>query len=266
MIDARIVSIGLLGPGLPNWTEGLRVLDGRSPLRETDVDPPRPEGLGPRERRRTSFGVRLALAVAGEAAEQAGADPRTLPAVFGWAHGDGPVMQRLLETLATPGRHVSPTEFHNSVHNVAAGYWTIASGSHQPSSSIAAGLDTFPATLLKALAEVACEDRSVLTVACGIPFPEPLNTVCPVAASFGVAMLLAPPDGPGGLARLSAAYTARPAGEVTRPRTRGLLALWETNAAARALPLLECIARRRACSISVPYGPKGRLDLAVTPC
>ena len=266
MIDAQIVSVGLLGSGLSNWTEGRPILEGTAPFQATEVDPPRPQGLGPRERRRTSFGVRLALAVADEAVESAGEDARILPAVFGWAHGDGPVMQRLLETLATPERHVSPTEFHNSVHNVAVGYWTIASGSHEPCSSIAAGIDTFSATLLKALAEVACEDRSVLLVACGIPFPEPLHAVCPVAGPFGVAMVLAPPNRPGGLARLSAAYAAGAADDATAPTTADLRSLWKTNAAARALPLLECIAARQERSISMPYGPKGRLELAVTPC
>jgi len=266
MIRARITGIGLMGPGLPNWEEGRKVLDGTVPHESAVVEPPRPQVLSARERRRTSHGVRLALAVAQEAVDNTAVDPKSLPTIFGWAHGDGPVMQRLLETLATPERYVSPTDFHNSVHNVAVGYWTIASGSHQPCSSMAAGIDTFPASLLKALTEVECEARPVLLISCGMPFPEPLNSVCPVGGSFGVALVLTPPTQAGGLAEIAASYVADATAVVTEPDTRALHELWSLNAAAHALPLLESVARKREREISIPYGPKGRLKLAVSPC
>lgn len=266
MIRCRISGIGLLGPGLADWAGGLRVLDGSAAYEATDVEPPRPLSLNPRERRRTSHGVRLALAVAHEAIGNAGVDPRALPTVFGWAHGDGPVMQHLLETLATPERYVSPTEFHNSVHNVAVGYWTIASGSHQPSSSIAAGIDTFAASLLKASVEVSCEKRPVLLIVCGMPFPEPLNAVCPVGGSFGVAFVLSPPDADGGIADMALAYETGEGHAPTEPETAPLRGLWALNAAARSLPVLEVVARNRHDSVSIAYGPTGRLRVAVTPC
>ena len=265
MIGARVIGVGLLGPGLASWEAGRSILDGSVAFEPSDVTPPPPEHLSPRERRRTSHGVRLALAVAREAVDNAGADAKTLPTVFGWAHGDGPVMQRLLETLATPERYVSPTDFHNSVHNVAVGYWTIASGSHEPCSSIAAGIDTFPASLLKALAEVNGENRHVLLIACGMPFPEPLNSVCPVGGSFGMALVLAPPGNDGGLAKIAASYSAEKPGPVTEPKTGALRSLWSLNAAARSLPLLEGIAATTETGVSIPYGP-GRLELAVSPC
>ncbi|MPY73924.1 MAG: 3-oxoacyl-ACP synthase [Alphaproteobacteria bacterium] len=265
MIEARIASIGLLGPGLTDWPAARRILAGTEAYVPAEVSPPVPEGLSPRERRRTGLGVRLAVAVAHEAVAGAAQDAAALPTVFGWAHGDGVVVQRLLETLATPERFVSPTDFHNSVHNVAVGYWAIASGSHEPCSSIAAGPDTFPASLLKALAEVRCDNRRVLHIVCGVPFNEPLNTVCPVGAPLGVAMVLAPPGEPGGIARISADYQAG-AAAVTRPQTAGLRALWEINPAARAVPLLECVARGKSGTVVLPYGPGGRLSLTVAPC
>jgi hypothetical protein len=266
MIRARIAGIGLMGPGLRNWRDGCPVLAGSVPFEACEIEPPRPQQLSARERRRTSYGVRLGLAVAQEAVEHAKIDPATLPTVFGWAHGDGPVMQRLLETLATPERYVSPTEFHNSVHNVAVGYWTIASGSHQPSSSIAAGIDTFAASLLKAMAEVSCEGRSVLLIVCGIPFPEPLNTVCPVGGPFGAAFVLSPVDAGGGIAELTLGFDAAAADEPARPDRAPLRDLWALNAAARSLPLLEAIASRRSEGLLIPYGPGGGLRLTVAPC
>jgi hypothetical protein len=203
--------------------------------------------------------------VAAEAVASAGEDAAALPTVFGWPHGDGVVVQRLLETLATPERFVSPTDFHNSVHNVAVGYWAIARGCHEPCSSIAAGIDTFPASLLKALAEVRCEGRRVLHIACGIPFNEPLNTVAPVGSPLGVAMVLAPAAETGGLAKMTAEYRAA-GGSAARPETAALRPLWETNPAARALPLLECIARGTPRTLAIPYGPGGSLSLSVEPC
>jgi len=266
MIEARIMSVGLLGPGLADWESGRRVLDGSVAHAPAEVVPPAPAHLSARERRRTSHGVRLALAVAQEAVDNSGDNAKSLPTVLGWPHGDGPVMHRLLETLATPERYVSPTDFHNSVHNVAVGYWTIASGSHQPCSSIAAGEGTFPASLLKALAEVGSEKRRVLLIICSTPFPEPLNTACPVGDSFGAALVLAPAREGGGLARLSARYRTGETLTATAPTTAGLQPLWQLNAAARSLPLLECVARQNEATIAVPYGPGGWLELAVTPC
>lgn len=261
ILGARILGAGLLGPGLPSWRDGGPILAGGEAFVPGEVEPPAPAKLTSRERRRTSFAVRLALAVAEEAVEGAAVDPKTLPSVFGWAHGDGAVVQKILEVLASSERHVSPTSFHNSVHNVAVGYWTIMSGSHEPSSSIAAAEDTFPAGLLKALAQVQCEQRPVLLAVCDSPFPEPLNSVCEVGAPFGFALVLAPPDHAGGLAGLSATYRTGAPSTLEPPSPPELQPLWAKNPAARALPLLQHLARGEAAALQVPYGSQGHLDL-----
>ncbi len=265
MTAARILGVGLLGPGLTGWPEGGETLAGRRPFEPQEIAPPPPEGLSSRERRRTSPAVRLALAVAEEAVKAAGVDPKTLPSVFAWAHGDGTVVQRILEVLATEERYVSPTEFHNSVHNVAVGYWTIASGSHEPSSSLAAARDTFPAGLLKALAQVHCEQRPLLLVVCDSPFPEPLNSVCRVGAPFGFALVLAPEKHEGGIAGLTVGYHAAAGTDDEKPGITALHELWECNAAARALPLLERLARRETARLQLSYGKRGRIDLGLEP-
>ncbi len=268
MIEARIVGIGLLGPGLGSWSAAREVLSGKVPHRPAEVAPPVPEGLSPREKRRTVFGVRLAFAVANEAVADAEESAADLPTVFGWAHGDGTVVQRLLEALATRERFVSPTDFHNSVHNVAVGYWAIGSGSHEPCSSIAAGIDTYAASLLKALAEVRCERRRVLHIVCGIPFDEPLDSACRSGPPLGLALVLAPAGEAGGYARIAAEYRAAgtAATAATKPETAAFRRLWETNPAARAIPVLECIARGTHRRVELPYGPGGLLSVDVAPC
>ena len=266
MMDAQIQGIGLIGPGLSGWDASGPVLQGTAAFEMTDVVAPAPQALAARERRRTSGGVRLALAAAGEAVAAARADPKDLPAVFGWAHGDSTVLQKNLIELATPERYVSPTDFHNSVHNVAAGYWAIATGSHQTYSSVAAARDTFPASLLNAMAQVHCEKRAVLLVVCDLPFPAPLNSVCHVGAPFGFAMVLAPADANSGVARMSVGYRSGAVSAEIAPRVAELRELAKLNPAARALPLLEHLARRESALLRVPYGPRARLDLELKCC
>ncbi len=266
MIEATLLGIGVHGPGLAGWDAARPVLAGRAaydPAAETPA--PVPENLSPRERRRVSEAVRLALAVGQEAVAGAGVDPAELPSVFGWAHGDGATVQRILMELATEERYVSPKDFHHSVHNVAVGYWAIAMGSHRACTSVAAALDTFPAALLKAMAQVRADGEPVLLVVCDTPFPEPLDSVCPVGAALGVGLVLAPPGWPGALATLSADYATTPAAPVL-PAAGPLRDLWNSNAAARTLPALEALARREAARLPVPYGEAAHLDLTVTPC
>ena len=56
------------------------------------------------------------------------ADAATLATVFSASGADGHNCHALCEQLATDDRQLSPTRFHNSVHNAAAGYWSVATG------------------------------------------------------------------------------------------------------------------------------------------
>jgi hypothetical protein len=250
---------------MAGWPDGGEVLAGRAPFDGADTPAPQPENLSPRERRRVSQAVRLALAVGQEAVGHARVDPADLPSVFGWAHGDGSTVQRILMELATEERHVSPKDFHHSVHNVAVGYWAIATGCHRACTSVTAARDTFAAALLKAMAQVQSDGGPVLLVLCDTPFPEPLNTVCPVGAPLGIGLVLAPAGMPGAKAGLRADFAAG-AVEPTPPDLPALHDLWRQNAAARALPLLAGLARAEATRLALPYGERAHLDLALTPC
>ena len=59
---------------------------------------------------------------------------------------------------------MSPTKFHNSVHNAAAGYWTIGTGCMAPSNSLSGYECSFAAGLLEAAAQCAADRRPVLLV------------------------------------------------------------------------------------------------------
>src|SRR6516225_190914 len=191
-LHACIEGIGVLGPGLPDWPVAARVLVGTSGWEPAPTVLPAPACLPSAERRRTGTVVRLTLAVGLEAAGRAGVDPARLPTVFTSSGGDGQNCHEICEVLATPERQLSPTRFHNSVHNAPAGYWGIATGCRAAANSLCAHDASFGAGLLEAVCQVAVDRTPVLLIAYDTSYPEPMRSVRPIPYAFGVAMLLSP--------------------------------------------------------------------------
>jgi len=182
--------------------------------------------------------VRVALAIGLEAPASAGRSPRDVAAVFASSGGDGENVHAICEMLASDDREISPTRFHNSVHNAPAGYWGIATGAEHPADSIAAFDGSFAAGLVESLARLAERPgQPVLLVCYDSPYPQPLAGTRPIADTFGVALLLEHGDGPG--MRLEA-ESSREAPQSMDDQ--GLEALRRGIPAARALPLLARLA------------------------
>jgi hypothetical protein len=216
--------------------------------------------LPPAERRRASRLVKTAL---GAGLEAAGADIATLATVFTSSSGDGHNCHALCEALASSDRAVSPTRFHNSVHNAAAGYWGIATGAMAPSQVLCAYDASFTAGLIEALAQVAAERTPVLLVAYDAEYPEPIHAKRPTPDAAGIALLLTPQAGSRSLAAIGADLDEMPA----TPMATSALEPWRTAIPAlRGLPLLECIARRQAGTVALDYLAPLRLRVDVTPC
>ena len=258
--------IGTLGPGLSGWTESCAVLAGERAYRE--VPPPEPSAsvLPPNERRRSSDIVRWAVQVAQEAMEQAGADADELATVFVSSGGDTAVLDRLCTALATPQRVISPTLFHHSVHNAAAGYWSIATGSQQSSTALCCYDSSFCAGLLEAAATASLEERSVLLVAYDLPPPPPLHAALPLPAGFAAAFVLTGIPAQQNIAQLDLNLSQDRSGEATRMDDAQLEALRSGNPAARSLPLLAAVARHHAGLIRLEYLEDQHLLIRVTPC
>lgn len=264
MIAADIRSIGLLCPGLASWQAAVPVLAGRTRYRAGALDVPESTLLSRSERRRSTAFTRLAMAAAEAALAGAATDGRDLPSVFASGSGDMDVIDKICTSLMEPDRPISPTHFHNSVHNAAAGHWAIAARCMQPSISLSAHDGTFAVGLLEAAATVSVDATSVLLVACDIPPPFPLAERQPLLAPFAVALLLAPPLAPGErLARLRLARAA--SGSEDRLADAGLEALRIGNPSARSLPLLAAIARGGAAEVTLGAAPASRLRVAVEP-
>jgi hypothetical protein len=262
-LTACIDGVGLLGPGLSDWSEACAVLSAEAPYEPRPTVLPMPDSLPPAERRRTGRVVRLALAVGLEAASRAAVHPSHLATVFSSSGSDGQNCHEICETLASSDRQLSPTRFHNSVHNVAAGYWSIANGARAPSNSLCAFDASFAAGLLEALSQVVVDRIACLLIAYEAPYPEPLHAKRPIPDAFGVALLLSPEPRPGSLARITASLTSSTADALTEPR---LEALRLAIPAARSLPLLQVLARRKAQTVVLDYLHGLRLAVASEPC
>jgi predicted hotdog family 3-hydroxylacyl-ACP dehydratase len=253
---ASVLGVSVWGPGLEGWERSRPVLTGTEPYSCQETAPPVPTALPAAERRRCGPVVRLAMAVAGDAAAHSGLDPGGLRSVFASSNGDGPVVGSILGTLAAAGpeeRPVSPTQFHNSVHNAPAGYWSIAHGNAQ--SAVCLGLhdDTVAAALMTALAEVVANGVPVLVAVYDYPMPPPLAHKRPTPAPFGFGLVLAPVHAGRGTATLSLRHDPDLPCAPPLLRTEGLRALAAGNAAARGLCLLEALARGGVESHRLPY-------------
>lgn len=249
-LTVYLEGVGLLGPGLSNWAQGAPLLARPEAYAGAPPAVPAPDGLPPAERRRVGTQIKLALAVGREAAAHARRDPATLANVFSASAGDGDNCNAICETLASAERLISPTRFHNSVHNAPAGYWGIAMKCMAPSTSLCAHDGSFAAGLLEAAVQARAGAGAALLICADAPYPEPLHSVRPLGHAFGVALVLAAGPGPQTLARLELALsTAAP----NRLADAALEALRRGNPAARALPLLQALATRTAGTVQLQY-------------
>jgi hypothetical protein len=262
-LNAGIEAIGVLGPGLPDWPAAAAVLSGASPFEPRATVLPPPLSLPGAERRRTGAVVRLTLAVGLEATGRAGIDPAGLPAVFASSGGDAQNCHEICEVLASPERQLSPTRFHNSVHNAPAGYWGIATGAVSAANSLCAHDASFAAGLIEALCQVAVERTRVLLIAYDTSYPEPMRSVRPISDAFAVALLLTPPDERASLARLELSWSEAAADRMADPALERLRA---SIPAARSLPLLAHLAQGAPGGVVIDYLDSACIALEVTAC
>jgi len=251
--------IGFAAPGLVGWPAARECLAGGAPYRPGPLPRLNPAGLPANERRRLSTTMRLALTVAGEATTAAGADPAAALTVFASANGDGDIIHAICEELARPEPAVSPTQFHNSVHNAPAGYWSISAHTMTPYTAVSAHDGTFAAGLLEA-ASLAAAGAPVLLAVYDRPLPLPLGETRPTHDAFACALLLQA----GGGADAALELSLENGGTESVLDDPELEALRAGNPAARALPLLASLARNATGAIRLPYIGDTRLVVTCT--
>ncbi|MBB1059882.1 beta-ketoacyl synthase chain length factor [Marilutibacter spongiae] len=255
--SARIEGIGFWTDGLPSWDAARRFcLEGTLP--ESAPARPSPQLLAPNERRRAPQTVAIALEVGLAACTAAGRDPATLPSVFTSTHGELGITDYTCSTLASTPRALSPTRFHNSVHNAAAGYWTIGTGAMQPATAISAMQASFAQGLLEAMVQLASGEDSVLLVAYDGSAIGPLGEHARSQGLLGAGLVLA--------------HESRETGPVLQvtleagPATVGggrLHAHASANAMAPMLPFFEALAAGAPSRVMLDAGGGQRLAIAL---
>jgi Beta-ketoacyl synthase, N-terminal domain len=265
MMRVYVNGIGLIAPGLNGWAVSAPILAGKAEYLAAVLAIPVLEILPPAERRRTPMVVKLAIAAGCEALANAGQAAAKIATVFTSSGGDGDVIHQICDTLTQPEREVSPTRFHNSVHNAPAGYWGIATGAHEPSTSLCAYDASFAAGLIEAATQVSIDGHSVLLVAYDAPYPEPINGVRHIGVGFGIAMLLSPIQSERSLSALDISLGSN-AALITKSTQPELENFRNSVPAARALPLLASIAKRESATVITAYLGDNSLRTLVAPC
>jgi hypothetical protein len=251
-----IDGIGFWASGLPDWAAACAYV-GSGELPADAPRRPAPDLLAPNERRRAPDTVALALAVAQAACQSANADPRELPSVFTSTQGDLAITDYMCATLASEPRTISPTRFHNSVHNAAAGYWSIGTGCMAPTTALSAYRASFAQGLIEAAAQLAAGETQLLLVAYDAEASGALASVCHSTGLLGAALVLRA-AGDGDRHRL----TLRLEAGDTPPPTGPLAARYAGNLMAPMLPLLDCLAAGGGDCL-LPAGPDQRLRVVV---
>mgnify|MGYP002712997546 CR=1 FL=1 len=258
--------IGLAAPGLNGWVDSLPVLSGAESYQPTDLASYKPQLLAANERRRTTVTVKIALQVAEQVLfdETDNKLPYSIASIFASSEGDTEITDKICSALSMPDRPVSPTQFHNSVHNAPAGYWAIATGSRAPSCSISAYDASFSAGLLEATTFVQVEQQPVLLVAYDSQPPETLAGICPTQLPFAVSFLLEPELADESTHALQ--LHLQESADIDVCSDSGLEALRIANPIARCLPLLQQLASLSHGIIHLPYVQNKTVSIEVTPC
>ena len=263
-----VEAAGILGPGLAGWESARPILGGSAPYVPVDLVLPRFEVLPAAERRRVGPVVKLSISVGLQALEHAGRSGVAVATVFTSSGGDGDVINEICAMLAGSDRLISPTRFHNSVHNAPSGYWGIATGSRAPSTSLCAFDWSFAAGLIEATTQVNINHESVLLIAYDLPYPEPLRRVRPIRHPFASALLITRERTP--LSAAACAIGIGGAGTPSRMQDDNLEQLRRDNPAARSLPLLAALAGERDAGageieVLIESTAGNTLGLSVTP-
>ncbi len=266
MKSVYIESIGLAAAGLPSWLDGATVLRGEQPFMAEPLERYKPALLPSNERRRATDMIRLAFKVCEEATQSCVDQRAALASVFSSSGGDYHVLDQISKALCLDERQVSPTHFHNSVHNSAAGYWGIGAGSHVASTSISAHDHSFFAGLLESVMQLGQHPEGVLFAAYDAVPPEPLQQKRPISAAFASAYVLQASPNERTFVRLDIDVVSSDTLQESVMQNNALENIRLVNPAARALPLLSLIASGEAGELRLQGMGSQWMKIAVSPC
>jgi beta-ketoacyl synthase-like protein len=249
-MKVSILGVGIWGPGMCSYDDLCALSQDQTDasLAALEFTAPKPQAIAARERRRAGLMINLAVEVAHQACAHAGVDVQEVPSVFVSAMGDTDITDYMCRKLSQPEKLLSPTKFHNSVHNAPSGYWSISAHNHAPSTFVGGYTDSFGAGLLEAVSQAHAWHTPVLLVAYDIANRSPFAEVTPVKHSFACALVIAPAQHAQSLGgsrnsdfpkvEMDVIMTPERS-NATRPNNEVLAQLAQANPAAAGLGLLE---------------------------
>ena len=277
-MKVSISGLALWGRGLTSYQDLVQATQAGALPADAEFVTPKPEEIPARERRRAGLMINLATALAHQACEHAGVDKSLVPSVFVSCMGDTDITDYMCRKLTQPEKLLSPTKFHNSVHNAASGYWTISAENHAPSTFVGGFDHSVGAGMLEAISQVHAANQAVLLVAYDIANRPPFSALCPVEESFGAALVFTPEHWPAADAQLSLQLDVEldglpvPRSGASADSNHGNVAsadlerLMKANPSASCLPLMEQLVRVQeglAARAEVRVRAAPQLDLIV---
>ena len=261
-MNFSITVIGLWGRGLNSRSELAALLADPAARPDAAYEKPKPAAIPARERRRSGELINLAVEAAHQACADAAIDASQIASVFSSALSDTAVTDYMGRKLAATDKLLSPTKFHNSVHNAASGYWSISAANRAPSTFVSGFRESFGAGLLEAASLCEARAEPVLYVAYDMANSLPFRDFAPIEESLATAFVLTPaPAATGARYRLAlatdaAATTPSP----STPRHSYLAELARHNFGGAGLTLAEACLLPRT-SLSFPFTPTRSLEL-----
>ncbi len=245
-LRCALTGIGAWGPGFNDWPS-LRALLLQSSLVDESAfvtSTPKPEVIPANERRRAPLPVKAAVDVSWQALQQSGIASAEVACVFGSGLGDTEITDYMCRALTTAEKQLSPTKFHNSVHNAAAGYWTISTHCMKSANSIAAYHMTAGLAVLEAMTQCVQHNEPVLITLFDTAAHDAYRQIFDCEHSFAAALLITPIAFVGStpIAQLTLTQTASSAGQPEWPSAT-LNTLYQGNPAGKILGLLTAIAQ-----------------------
>ena len=265
-IRFKVLGVGAWGSSFRNWSDLQNVLGGGQ-FDDDGAKGPKPQVIPANERRRAPLPVRLAVEASSQACEHAGINPSELASVFVSGLGDTQLTDYMCKVLASDNKALSPTKFHNSVHNAAAGYWTISTDCMQAANSVAGFGESVSLTLLEALIQAQAEQRALLLTFYDAPSSSILKELLKNEHSFAVSIVIAPTSfdndsvdsiGP----ELSASVIEQRVEWPSGSWKDDLALCYETNPVARILPFLELITSKRN-ELEMPLSKASTLSITI---
>ena len=259
----RVSGIGIWTHGITNWAEFLQQQQAPASI-SVPATAPAADIIPAREKRRVPLITRMAIEAGIQACRMAAIDPGLTTSVFSSCMGDTEVTDYMCRVLATPEKALSPTKFHNSVHNATSGYWSIFTQGHLSGGFAGAHLHSFATALIESAALSITESKPTLLVMYDVANCNPMHDACPIDTPLAYALLIQPAsDDANGRAITLSIHRDDPDTVQAPALAFGFDQPGHLNPAADGLSLLTALANTEARELAYAASDGSTLRLAV---